>query len=209
MAKLSALENEETDNPLAQEVRQCWEIDIKNQIRMDLSRTEFFVPELNEKESYDFCFGILYWWSVQKKDLGYRQGMNEIMSVLMKTVFEYESTGRPEANPLGDIQEKQDQKADTHGNENQDNETSGEIAKTGENQELKGDSKIETADKADSQEIKNELEISKTRSAIKANNRKLSSQSTNKSKTKSGSCRSPFIGICQMDHASEDRSPIK
>lgn len=86
---MQAKENEETDNPLAQEIKVCWEVDTKSQIKMDLSRTEFFVGELSEKESYDFCFGILYWWSVRQTGLGYRQGMNEIISVIMKAVFEF------------------------------------------------------------------------------------------------------------------------
>ena len=151
---------------------------------MDLSRTEFFVNDFNEKESYDFCFGILYWWSVQKKDLGYRQGMNEIMAVLMKTVFEYESNGGLEANPLGDNQEtsKEDHNEDKQGDQNQDNETSGQIAKTQENQEPNAQSNKETTEQAGNQEIENELEISNPKKAIQENKTNLPSHSPNKAK---------------------------
>ena len=90
MKQLAEKESEEVDDPLASISEVSFEMETKHQINVDLERTEFFVANLKEKESKEFCFKILFAWSMKNKKLGYRQGMNEVISILMKVVFDFD-----------------------------------------------------------------------------------------------------------------------
>jgi hypothetical protein len=89
MSQLAEKENEEWDDPLACNTIISFEMETKHQIDVDLERTEYFVQSMTDEESKQFCFKILFRWSFQNKKLGYRQGMNEVLSILMKVVFEF------------------------------------------------------------------------------------------------------------------------
>ena len=90
MQSLKERESEEMDDPLATNTVISFEIEAKHQIAVALERTEFFVPNFDQKQSQEFCFRILFRWSMHNKKLGYRQGMNEILSILMKIVCDFD-----------------------------------------------------------------------------------------------------------------------
>jgi len=87
--QLSEKENEEWDDPLACNTVISFEMETKHQINVDLERTEYFVSSMNNDQCKQFCFKILLRWALSNQKLGYRQGMNEVLSILMKVVFEF------------------------------------------------------------------------------------------------------------------------
>lgn len=89
MAKLAEKESEDWDDPLASNIVTSFEMEAKHQINVDLERTEYFVGTMSEEQAKAFCFKLLFRWSMKHRKLGYRQGMNELLSILMKIVFDF------------------------------------------------------------------------------------------------------------------------
>jgi hypothetical protein len=88
--QLKEKENQDMDDPLATNTVISFELEAKHQINVDLERTEFFVKGMDTRACYDYCFEILFPWSMKHRKLGYRQGMNEVISILMKVVFDFQ-----------------------------------------------------------------------------------------------------------------------
>lgn len=80
LSELSELEQNDEDNPLSREYKVLFEIDVRNTIRMDLHRTALKKQGIALPEAP--LFNALYTWAIQHRDIGYRQGMNEIIAFL-------------------------------------------------------------------------------------------------------------------------------
>lgn len=89
MSQLTQKESEDWDDPLASNMVISFEMETKHQINVDLERTEYFVESMTEEEAKKFCFKLLFRWSMSHRKLGYRQGMNEVISIIMKVVFDF------------------------------------------------------------------------------------------------------------------------
>lgn len=71
--ELSQIESNDFENPLSKEYKMCFEIETKNQIKIDIVRIGFLRDLIQPNASV--LFRVLYFWSVENNAIGYRQGL--------------------------------------------------------------------------------------------------------------------------------------
>lgn len=69
---LSQIESDDFENPLSREYKLCFEIETKNQIKIDVIRIGFLRDMIQQNSS--LLFRVLYHWSIENPSIGYRQG---------------------------------------------------------------------------------------------------------------------------------------
>ena len=70
--KLSEIESNDFENPLSKDYRLCFELETKNQIKVDIVRIGFQRETIQKHTS--LLFRVLYYWSMENDTIGYRQG---------------------------------------------------------------------------------------------------------------------------------------
>jgi hypothetical protein len=71
--ELTRIEDNDFENPLSRDYKLCFEIENKNQIKIDIVRI-CFLRELVHKHQ-GLLFRLLYTWSLENPQIGYRQGL--------------------------------------------------------------------------------------------------------------------------------------
>lgn len=71
--ELSRIESDDFENPLSRDYQLSFEMETKNQIKIDIVRINFLRDVLQKHSS--ILFRVLYYWSLENSAIGYRQGV--------------------------------------------------------------------------------------------------------------------------------------
>lgn len=69
---LSQIESDDFENPLSRDYQLSFEMETKNQVKIDIVRISFLRDILQKHSS--ILFRVLYYWSLENNAIGYRQG---------------------------------------------------------------------------------------------------------------------------------------